>query len=79
MFFYWRMNLGFVRSQQPKEGARTQELDDREALENPLCPAKVHHVGKPFAAKPVEKDDSFLPSIRPGEKVNTGGERTQRM
>lgn len=70
---------GFVHSQQPTEGARTQEPDNREAPENPLCPAKVHHVGKPFAAKLVEKGDSFLPPLRPGEKLNTGGARTQRM
>lgn len=73
------MNLGFAQSQQPAEGGRTQELDNWEAPENPLCPAKIHHVGEPFAAKLVEKDDSFLPSVRPGEKLNTGGERTLRM
>lgn len=61
-----------MRSQQPAEGARTQELDNWEAPENPLCPAKVHHVGGPFAAKLVEGDDSFLPASGPGEKLNTG-------
>lgn len=73
------MNFVFVRSQQPGEDARTQKLDNWEALENPLCPAKVHHVGKPFAAKLLEKDDSFLPSIRPGGKFNAGGGRKERM
>lgn len=73
------MNLAFVHSQQPGEGARTQKLNNWEALENPLCPAKVHHVDKPFTAKLLEKDDSFLPSIRPGEKLNARGGRKQRM
>lgn len=63
----------------PTEGARTQEPDNREAPENPLCPAKVHHVGEPYTAKLAEEGDSLLPALGPGEKLNTGGERTQRM
>lgn len=64
-----------MRSQQPTGGARTWPPDSREAPENPLCPAKVHHVGEPFAAKRVEKGDSFLPPLGPGEKNQTREER----
>lgn len=39
-----------------------------EAQENPLCPARVHNVGKLFIPKLFKKDDSFLPTSRPEEK-----------
>lgn len=58
-----------VRSQQLGEGTRTQGLGKQEASGNPLCPANVHHTGKPFIVQLWAREDSFLLPIRPGEKV----------
>lgn len=79
MFFYRRNELRVCAQSAARRRCKNTGAGQLGGPENPLCSAKVHHVGEPFTAKLVETDDSFLPSIRPGEKLNTGGERTQRM
>lgn len=67
LFFCRRNNLVFAHSQQLGEGTATQELDNREAPQNPLCPANVHH--RQTLHRPTVSKGGFISSThRPGRK-----------
>lgn len=72
-----RMKLAFVHSQQLGERTRIQNLDNREAPGKPFLPCQEFPPWASFTATLFEKDDSFIPSIRPEGKLRARAERKQ--